>query len=271
VAVSPAAVSLALTSSAPSITVGNSVTFTATGTASAVPVVTGTVTFASNGTTLGVVTLTNGVATLTATNLAAGTDTITAAYAASPDFSAATAPQLTETVLVPSFNLAVASSASSTATVENGGTASFPLTLGVINGFAGTLTMSASGLPPGATATFNPPTVTLNGTTPGSTTLTIVTPQTPPTTAGSRQILGGTFGIQYGFLLLPVFAFRRVRKQLRKSGAVTLLAMMSFGAMAMALTGCGGYVGTSAKTYAITVTATSGQQQQSTTVTLTVK
>jgi len=271
VAVSPAAVSLALTSSAPSITVGNSVTFTATGTASAVPVVTGTVTFASNGTTLGVVTLTNGFATLTTTNLAAGTDTITAAYAASPDFSAATAPQLIETVLVPSFNLAVASSASSTATVENGGTASFPLTLGVINGFAGTLTMSASGLPPGATATFNPPTVTLNGTTPGSTTLTIVTPQTPPTTASSRQILGGTFGIQYGFLLLPVFAFRRVRKQLRKSGAVTLLAMMSFGAMAMALTGCGGYVGTSAKTYVITVTATSGQQQQSTTVTLTVK
>jgi ABC-type transporter Mla subunit MlaD len=71
--------------------------------------------------------------------------------------------------------------------------------------------------------------------------------------------------------LLPLLALRGVRKQLRRTGVLTLLALLSFGAISLGLTGCGGYVGTSPKTYVVTVTATSGQLQQSTTVTLTVE
>ncbi len=65
------------------------------------------------------------------------------------------------------------------ATIQAGQSASFKITVTPENGFNQPITFSASGLPNGATATFNPPTVTPNGG-PVTTVLTITT--TAPST-----------------------------------------------------------------------------------------
>jgi hypothetical protein len=74
-------------------------------------------------------------------------------------------------------------------TIVTGGTASYTITETAIDGFAGTIEFSASGLPEGAKAEFTPRTVSGSG----STTLTIRTTHATPT--GSYQILlTGTSG-----------------------------------------------------------------------------
>jgi len=73
--------------------------------------------------------------------------------------------------------------------VTPGTSASYTVTVTAIDGFAGTVQFSASGLPAGTTATFNPPTVTGSG----STTATITTSSSTPN--GSYSItLTGTSG-----------------------------------------------------------------------------
>src|SRR5215472_6169515 len=73
--------------------------------------------------------------------------------------------------------------------VTPGGTGTYTITVTAIDGFAGTVEFSTSGLPAGATASFNPPTVTGSG----STTATITTSSS--TANGSYSItLTGTSG-----------------------------------------------------------------------------
>jgi len=73
--------------------------------------------------------------------------------------------------------------------ITAGGTASYTITVTAIDGFAGTVQFSASGLPAGATVTFNPPTVTGSGTT----TATITTASTTPA-ASYPIVFTGTSG-----------------------------------------------------------------------------
>ncbi len=74
-------------------------------------------------------------------------------------------------------------------TVTQGGVASYTVTIGAVNGFSGPVTLSTSGLPAEATASFNPATVTGAG----STTLTITTAgDTPP--GSSTLTITGTSG-----------------------------------------------------------------------------
>jgi hypothetical protein len=63
-----------------------------------------------------------------------------------------------------------------TQTVKPGGSTSYTITVTPGTGFAGNITFGASGLPSGATATFNPATVNTSG----STTMTVVTSSTSP-------------------------------------------------------------------------------------------
>ena len=81
----------------------------------------------------------------------------------------------------PSFTL---TAAPSSASATQGATANYSVTVTAVNGFSGSVNLSVSGLPPGATATFNPPSVaaganstlavkTATSTPPGSSTLTI--------------------------------------------------------------------------------------------------
>jgi hypothetical protein len=77
----------------------------------------------------------------------------------------------------PSLSFSVTPSSRS---VAAGGSTTFGISITSINGFSGVVTFNVSGLPGGATASFNPTTVTASG----STTLTIST---------SGNVAGGTF------------------------------------------------------------------------------
>ncbi len=70
--------------------------------------------------------------------------------------------------------------------VNQGGAASYTVTLSPSGGFAGSVTFSASGLPGGASASFNPPSVTGSG----SSTMTVTTSTTTPTGTYSLTITG---------------------------------------------------------------------------------
>jgi hypothetical protein len=61
------------------------------------------------------------------------------------------------------------------ATVAAGASATYPLTLAGSNGYTGTITLTCSNLPTGATCTFSPASVVANGNLPLNTTLTIAT------------------------------------------------------------------------------------------------
>jgi hypothetical protein len=103
-AASTAASSTTLMSSAPTINVGDSVTFTATVAPAngSGPDPTGTVTFVQDGNTLGTMPVqSNGTAVLTTSSLPAGTLSITAQYGGDMNYSSSTSTPITETVNQP--------------------------------------------------------------------------------------------------------------------------------------------------------------------------
>lgn len=87
--------------------------------------------------------------------------------------------QLTLTVIAPDFTI---SASPSSISILPGGCAVYTVTTGVLNGFTGTISLSQSGVPSGASAIFNP----LSITGAGSSTLTVCT--TTGTPAGSYTI-----------------------------------------------------------------------------------
>jgi sugar lactone lactonase YvrE len=270
----PAAIGLA--SSSNPVLVQNAVTLTAT-VSSAAGSPTGTVTFLDGATPLGTGTLAGGVATLTTSGLTVGSHTITAVYGGDGNFVSATSSALTE--VIDDFNLAISvtggASTITSVTVLPGGTAVFTFVVSPINAatFPTGVTLSASGLPAGATATFSPATLAAgSGTT--TVTLTIQIPQTvaavQPTDGLGRRLAPFALAL----LLLP-FAGRLRRAGRRLSRAVSLLLLLGAGlAAAAGLSGCGsssGFFGQQQTTYTVTVTGTSGALSHSTTVTLTVE
>jgi subtilisin family serine protease len=76
------------------------------------------------------------------------------------------------------------STSPTTATVTAGQVATYTATLSPINGFNQTITLGCSGLPSAATCTVTPSTVTLNGTSPATATVTVQTTARAATAAG---------------------------------------------------------------------------------------
>jgi hypothetical protein len=143
--VSQDATGTVLTSSAATAVFGQSVTFTATVSASSpgsgTP--TGTVTFKDGSTTLGTGTLSNGKATLKVSNLAVAGHTITAVYGGDANFQANTSAGLTETINQASSAAVVTASAN-------------PVALGQSVTFTVTVSATAPGAgTPTGTVTFN--------------------------------------------------------------------------------------------------------------------
>jgi hypothetical protein len=130
---------------------GQSVTFTATVTATspASGTPTGTVTFKAGATTLGSDTLSAGTATLTTSTLTGSNHTITAVYSGDASFATSTAPSVTQTV-------------NKGATTASVGTAPSPSAFGQSVTFTATIavTSPASGAPTG-TVTFKDGVTTL--------------------------------------------------------------------------------------------------------------
>jgi hypothetical protein len=270
----PAAIGLA--SSSNPVLVQNAVTLTAT-VSSATGSPTGTVTFLDGSTPLGAATLAGGVATLTTSGLAVGSHTITAVYGGDGNFISATSSALTE--VIDDFDLAISvtsgSSSITSVTTLPGGTAVFILTVSPINAatFPAAVTLSVSGLPPGATVTFSPATLPAgSGTT--TVTLTIQLPQTAAALHPTHDLGRGLVPFALALLLLP-FAGRLRRAGRRFGRTVSLLLLLGVTiTAAVGLSGCGsasGFFGQQQTTYTVTVTGTSGALSHSTTVTLTVE
>ena len=270
----PAAIGLA--SSSNPVLVQNAVTLTATVSSAAGPL-TGTVTFLDGATPLGTGTLAGGVATLTTSSLAVGSHTITAVYSGDGNFVSSASAALTE--VVDDFGVAISvtngSSSITSVTVLPGGTAVYTFTVSPLNAttFPAAVTLSVSGLPAGAIATFSPATL-LAGSGTTTVTLTIQIPQTgaalQPTHDPGRRLAPFALAL----LLLP-FAGQLRRAGRRLKRAVSLLLLLGAGlVVAAGLSGCGsasGFFGQQQTTYTVTVTGTSGTLSHSTTVTLTVE
>jgi hypothetical protein len=277
----------AVASSANPALAQSAVTFTATISAAA-GTPTGTVNFLDGTTVLGQGTLSGGVATLTTSSLAVGSHTITAVYSGSTNFVASTSGPLTEAVLNFTLSPGPGSGGSgpvTSQTVAPGGVATYPLdivpTAGTI--FPTPVTLTVTGMPPGATAIIAPSSWTALTPTswsfPPNTPLNqlSLTVQLPAALARlDRQDLThrGLPPLIWGTLLLP-FAGGLRRSGKRRGRTISLLLLLaSMGAM-VGLSSCatsGFFAPTSQQqTYIITVTATSGTLSHSTTLTLTVK
>jgi sugar lactone lactonase YvrE len=178
--------------------------------------------------------------------------------------NAAGSPQTTVlngTGIAPTFTVA---SATPTQTVQPGGAATYTINVNPVNGsYTSAVTLTASGLPSGATASFSP-----NPVTPGaegtSSTLTVQTAAPVTTAANLRWPLAAPALALIGILFLP-------RRRARHWLALGILMLASLGALT--LSGCGGgfYSGSASHSYTITVTGTSGTDVQTTTVQLTVE
>jgi YVTN family beta-propeller protein len=250
------------------------VTFTAAvSAASGTP--TGTVTFKDGASTLGTATLSAGQAAFSATTLTPGSHSITAVYGGDANFGGSTSSVLTQVVTSQPPDFAVATNSAS-ATVAAGQSTTFNFTITPNNGFISQINFSCSGQPAGVACSFNPQTVTPNGSGTITTMLTVSTTTSVATMnaplelraaatliAGYRLWLPGTLGLA-GLLLA---GRRKQPRQRKKSGL--LLSALFLGLAVAGLAGCGGSSHPPA-TATFNVVATSGGTSHSTSVTLTI-
>lgn len=144
---------------------------------------------------------------------------------------------VTLVVTIPDFSLSVAPASQ---TAAQGTTANYTVTLNPLNGYTGTATLSVTGLPVGATASFTPPSLTGSG----SSTLAIVlaTPTTPGTygltITGTDSVAGLTHSVSATLVVsTPDFALSATpSSQTINQGAPT--------SYSVSLTPLAGYVGT---------------------------
>jgi hypothetical protein len=267
---------LALATSATNPNAGATVTFTATlTTVGSLTVPTGTVTYKDGATTLGQSAfLDSTVTTFKTSALAVGPHTITAQYSGDVTYVGSTSSAVTVTVVAipPDYQISIPNGS---ATVAAGQPATYNISATPQGGFAGTISFACTGLPAAANCSFNPATLTPNGSA-ASTTLTIAT--TARTVASARPVSGGTLAAITGVGFLGIVFMgvpARRRRSLRWAGMLLLGLAIVFG-----VASCGGggsqqiqnnVTGTPAGTFSVTVSATSGTTTHSSVITLTVQ
>ena len=276
--VTQAATATSLSMSSGSITPGQTVTLTATVASAPTGTPTGTVSFYDNGTLLNAapIALTTGTAAYATATLAPGAShAITATYSGDKNFtgSSSTANSSSTIVVAPlDFTMTLAGPAGQT--VVPGSKIIYQVTVTPMYGsYAGTVNFAVSGLPPGATVTFSPSSIAVNG---GPQTIT-VTIQTAPASAAAQAPpprSSGRYAAPFALALLLLFGVGGLRKRgrhlLRHLICVALL--LAGGAAATLMSGCGGgFFTQSPENYTVTITATCGTLQHSTSVTLNVQ
>jgi sugar lactone lactonase YvrE len=269
------ATTVTLTSNLASAFAGQAITFTATVMPTGPGTPTGNVLFYDGATLIGSSVLTDGSAYLI-TELSAGTHAITAVYAGDAHSIGSTSAALSRVVL--DFSFTLSSTTNGSQTVEPGQPVTFAFNL-LPNGdpFPLPITLSATGLPPGASATFTPQVITI-GNSPTSFTMTIQTAATVASRASS-----GLFGSGYsnrtlalGLLLLPFS--RRMRQKIRSLQPLIVCTALVVSLVGLGgLAGCGrGHFSHAAQNYTIRVMCTAtgsggAALQHLTIVTLTVQ
>ena len=271
--IAPAPTSITLSASSTSIASGQNVTFTAQVSPSTSGIPTGIVTLLDNGGPLAILTLNGGSATYATTALSPGiTHVLTASYGGDSNFLGTTAsgtPAGTVAITVSGTDTAITSTSGSSFTVIPGGALSFDLLLTPQPGaYPGPVTFTISGLPPGASATFTPQ--SLSAIT--SPTTVHVTIQTAASIAKLMRRRGDIGAIALSLLLIPIGCSRRTRKRL---GTLSMVAVLLGGVLSsMIITGCGsggGFLRQEPQNYTVTITATSGSVQHVATITLNIQ
>jgi hypothetical protein len=277
----PIVTTTTLTVPTPPLASGQAVTLTATVAPAPTGSSKGTVSFLDGATLLGTSNVnSSGVATFSAQGLADGDHHVTAVYSGNSTSAVSTSAAVTVTITpattTPQFNVTAP-----TAPVSATPGSPVNVTIGVppIGTFNSQVTMSASGLPAGATATFNPPVVT-----PGSTgahtvmtvtfAKTVASTQLPAPSQPTQRIppaplaLFAISALGLSAMLTQKLAVRFPRPLTAAFTTACLLVA------SVAVVGCnGGFAGPSANTPApqtvvVTVTGTSGSIKHSTIVTI---
>jgi hypothetical protein len=228
----------------------------------------GTVAFYDGETQLGSTALNSGTAVFATSALTMGTHAITAVYSGDANYQLSRSISIMETI--EDFSIAVAAgSAGAPPTVNPGGSAEFSLVVSPVGGamMAGALSLSAEGLPPTGTVEFSPAVVAANS---GSTSITmnVKTPSLASTQSERNPLGNGAIPMALGLVLLPFAS--RLRKARQRWIPMVLLSIAG-AALALGLTGCGGGVTYTPRTFSITVAATSGNLSHATTVKINVK
>jgi hypothetical protein len=250
---------------------GQLVTLTATITAAPTGSPTGTVNFFDGTTLLGSSTVNNsGMAAFSTSTLPVGADNISAIYSGNAGSASSTStPVLLSISNAPTYTI----SASTTPFVlEQGGSVTIQITIPPLGGsYSSAVTLSVSGLPPGAIPTFNPTTV-IPGSAGAQTQLTLQLPAKAENFPARRPkfpfapLLLGLLLTLFGLAL----ALNYVPRRMRLAGALASVA-----GLALLISGCsGGFTGrpsTPLGSYQVTITGTSAQYHPSTTVTVIVK
>jgi sugar lactone lactonase YvrE len=236
----------------------------------------------SGSTPSGSATLGANLATLSTSVLTPGVHRLVASYAGDALNAPVTSSVFVLTVTPPAItDFTLTATGATTLFVNPGQTASFTFALQPQAGNATPpITLTATGLPAGATAVFTPATIPAgSAATPFS--LSIKTAQL---TASGAPLLSPTrsplLPISAAICVLPLLRGRRIRSKLARAPQTffSVLFVLLGGAAIVGLTGCGsgGFFAQSPKTYTITVTATATSAanttlQHTTTVTLTVQ
>jgi len=228
------------------------------------PAPTGSVTFSSGGTQLGNVPLSgSNTVQFAASGLPAGTSTITAAYSGDSNHEAATSTMLSVVVqpLPPSFSL---TATPQTVNITAGQSGTVTLNFATNPTFNGTIMTACSGLPAGATCTFNPTGgLALTGGQTGSVQVSIAT--TASTTMAMSRFGIHTWGRTAGGLAIAqALLLLWPRRQKKIAGMMGTSLMVLFGmVLVLSATGCGGSKGSSgsgsgtASSAVVTITSTS--------------
>ncbi len=275
VMIAQAMASVSATASANPSYAGESVTYSIA-VAGSGPVPTGTVSL--TGATASPATLdATGKATISVAFPNAGSGSITISYSGDANYAAATT-SITQTVNA-DFTVTPPATGAAIA-VPSGQSGTSQISIAGAAGYAGTVTLSCTGLPVTASCSFSPASLSLSGTTPQSSTLTVSTSGSS-TALLAEPAVGGKLktmvcGIFAGSLLLlwPGRRQRAFSRTLWKAGMMAI----AFAAMLLVPMGCGGNSSTKpssnntpAGTYPFAVVATSGSTALTTNYVLTVQ
>ena len=215
---------------------------------------TGTVQFFDGSTALGApVTVINEIATLTTTLLSHGANSISASYSGDSNFNPSTSSSANIFVGNPDFQIGV-NPGNLTVSATTPGTSSVLVSPGPGIGFSGVISFTCSGLPSGASCSFQPATLNLDGYTPLTITLTISKHATSANAirpAGEwqpmRMLAGAMSSVSVACSLLLIWPGKK------RAGPWCILVFL-FGALGVAI-GCSG--GSSPSTPTGTTTTTS--------------
>ena len=223
------------------------------------------VSFYDGTTLLGTAPLTAGTATFNTTSLTAGaTNTLTATYSGDTNFLPSNTTVSTSVSVTPlDFTITLSGPANQPALPGQWATYEF-----VVNpnsgSYPGTVDFSVTGLPTGATATFNPTSLSANA---GQQVVSLTIQAANPIAMRSATPIARKLApLSLALLLLPFVG----RQRRRLTRMLALFLMFAGIGAAAALTGCGVHYNPP-QSYNITVTASSGSLQHSSTITFEVE